>query len=543
MSVSLSSASLYVPSTTSSSSTHLNLAFELRKWRIRASSAASSGVQFTTLESAIAEKDSDAVKEALDQLSEVGWANKWSSQPYVSRRMTSLRELTTLGIKNAENLAIPSVRNDAAFLFTVVGTTGFLGVLAGQLPGDWGFFVPYLIGSISLVVLAVGSISPGLLQAAIGGFSSLFPDYQDRIARHEAAHFLVAYLLGLPILGYSLDIGKEHVNLIDKKLEKLIYSGQLDAKELDRLAVVAMAGLAAEGLQYDKVVGQSADLFTLQRLINRSKPQLSKEQQQNLTRWAIIMGRKRKPDHPRRMMSDVLHNRTSVAPPLEEASHRPASEGPLVPPPSEGPLPPYRPPSVAPQQLPCTRPPRLPSVRPPSMAPQLLSSSAYEPSADPSTSSQPTSGHVSSSSTSTRRGRGCAKGIKEWGTGKKLHIQFDGNYCPIGDNVAKLTTQLGIIVRNGNIVPLTFVDWNSVPDDIVDAIWKDVKDNLNICPEEYKPICMKNCNSIWKDHKNKLKAKYFKPRSSDPNLKDDVPMNVVPSQWEQLVEYWRTSER
>ncbi|KAJ9670862.1 hypothetical protein PVL29_027041 [Vitis rotundifolia] len=257
-----------------------------RKWRIRSSSAAP-GVDLNSLQSAIDMKDSNAVKEALDQLREVGWAKKWSSQPYVSRRMTSLQELTTLGIKNAENLAIPSVRNDAAFLFTVVGTTGFLGVLAGQLPGDWGFFVPYLIGSISLIVLAIGSISPGLLQAAIGGFSSFFPDYQDRIARHEAAHFLVAYLLGLPILGYSLDIGKEHVNLIDERLEKLIYSGQLDTKELDRLSVVAMAGLAAEGLQYDKVVGQSADLFTLQRFINRSKPQLSKDQQQNLTRWAV----------------------------------------------------------------------------------------------------------------------------------------------------------------------------------------------------------------------------------------------------------------
>ncbi|XP_039044985.1 uncharacterized protein LOC120184640 isoform X2 [Hibiscus syriacus] len=201
---------------------------------------------------------------------------------------TSLRELTSLGIKNAENLAIPSVRNDAAFLFTVVGTTGFLGVLAGQLPGDWGFFVPYLIGSISLIVLAVGSISPGLLQAAIGGFSTFFPDYQERIARHEAAHFLIGYLLGLPILGYSLDIGNEHVNLIDEKLEKLIYSGQLDAKQLDRLAVVAMAGLAAEGLKYDKVVGQSADLFTLQRFINRSQPKLSNDQQQNLTRWAVL---------------------------------------------------------------------------------------------------------------------------------------------------------------------------------------------------------------------------------------------------------------
>ncbi|KAJ4715588.1 ATP-dependent zinc metalloprotease [Melia azedarach] len=252
------------------------------------SAAATGAVDFRTLESAIDKKDSTAVKEALDQLSGVGWAKKWSSQPYVSRRTTSLRELTSLGIKNAENLAIPSVRNDAAFLFTVVGTTGFLGILAGQLPGDWGFFVPYLIGSISLVVLAIGSISPGLLQAAIQGFSSFFPDYQERVARHEAAHFLIAYLLGLPILGYSLDIGKENVNLIDERLENLIYSGQLDAKELDRLAVVSMAGLAAEGLLYDKVVGQSADLFTLQRFINRSKPQLSKDQQQNLTRWAVL---------------------------------------------------------------------------------------------------------------------------------------------------------------------------------------------------------------------------------------------------------------
>ncbi|KAK6287439.1 hypothetical protein POUND7_013618 [Theobroma cacao] len=260
-----------------------------RDLQVRASSSsAAPDVDLKTLESAISEKDSGAVKEALDQLSEVGWAKKWCSQPYVSRRTTSLRELTSLGIKNAETLAIPSVRNDAAFLFTVVGTTGFLGLLAGQLPGDWGFFVPYLIGSISLIVLAVGSISPGLLQAAIGGFSSFFPDYQERIARHEAAHFLIAYLLGLPILGYSLDIGKEHVNLIDEKLEKLIYSGQLDAELLDRLAAVAMAGLAAEGLKYDKVIGQSADLFTLQRFINRSNPKLSNDQQQNLTRWAVL---------------------------------------------------------------------------------------------------------------------------------------------------------------------------------------------------------------------------------------------------------------
>lgn len=36
------------------------------------------------------QKDSNAVKEALDQLSEGGWAKKWGSQPYVSRRTVSV---------------------------------------------------------------------------------------------------------------------------------------------------------------------------------------------------------------------------------------------------------------------------------------------------------------------------------------------------------------------------------------------------------------------------------------------------------------------
>lgn len=44
------------------------------------------------------QKDSEAVKEALNQLSEVGWATKWSSQPYVSCRTVSLnQEFEVLG--------------------------------------------------------------------------------------------------------------------------------------------------------------------------------------------------------------------------------------------------------------------------------------------------------------------------------------------------------------------------------------------------------------------------------------------------------------
>eukprot|EP00850_Spirogloea_muscicola_P007231 SM000036S13275 [mRNA] locus=s36:299064:301836:+ [translate_table: standard] len=234
-----------------------------------------------------ARNDSEATQQALAALKEAGQAKLWDSLPSVGRRNTFLRELSSIGIKNAEKLATPSVRNDAAFLAAVVGGSSIVAVLAGQLPGDWGFFVPYLVGSLSLVVLAIGSTAPGLLQVAINAFSGGFSDQEDRLLRHEAAHFLTAYLLGLPVVNYSLDIGKEHVNLVDEKLQKRIYEGRLDTRDLDRLAVVSMAGLAAEGLKYDQVMGQSADLFTLQRLVNRSKEKLGNQQQQNITRWAV----------------------------------------------------------------------------------------------------------------------------------------------------------------------------------------------------------------------------------------------------------------
>ncbi|XP_059284403.1 uncharacterized protein LOC132037799 isoform X2 [Lycium ferocissimum] len=51
-------------------------------------------------------------KFSVDQLVEVDSAKKWNSQPCLSRGMTSSMELSTLEIKNAENLTIPSVRND-----------------------------------------------------------------------------------------------------------------------------------------------------------------------------------------------------------------------------------------------------------------------------------------------------------------------------------------------------------------------------------------------------------------------------------------------
>lgn len=51
-----------------------------------------------------------------------------------------------------------------------------------------------------------------------------------------------------------------------------------------------MAGVAAEAMTYDSVIGQTEDLMDLQRLMDKSKDKLNDAQQQSLTRWALYRG-------------------------------------------------------------------------------------------------------------------------------------------------------------------------------------------------------------------------------------------------------------
>lgn len=181
------------------------------------------------------------VMDAMKALREAGAVPKWGAvlEAPPARSNVFLGELKRVGVKvlfccarphtthalnthaqDPQAIGTPSVRNEASFLFTVVASTSLVAVVAGVvLPGDWvrclvkhrkslkatinqsmttpffrsqqGFFVPYLVGGISLGVLAVGSVAPGLLQFAIDKFGQLQPDYRERVLRHEAAHFLV----------------------------------------------------------------------------------------------------------------------------------------------------------------------------------------------------------------------------------------------------------------------------------------------------------------------------------------------------------------
>lgn len=84
--------------------------------------------------------------EGLDQANMIG---KWGEEGQsLKRRTVFMGDLKLMGIKDPSKIATPTVRNDLSFIVAVVGSTSILAVAAGQLPGDWGFFVPYFTGEL-----------------------------------------------------------------------------------------------------------------------------------------------------------------------------------------------------------------------------------------------------------------------------------------------------------------------------------------------------------------------------------------------------------
>lgn len=77
------------------------------------------------------------VLKALEAAKASGSLTKWGAAPVPERVNVFQGELKRVGVKNTGAIATPTVRNERAFLITVVGVTSVLATLAGQLPGDW----------------------------------------------------------------------------------------------------------------------------------------------------------------------------------------------------------------------------------------------------------------------------------------------------------------------------------------------------------------------------------------------------------------------
>ncbi len=193
-----------------------------------------------------------------------------------------------------------SLNLTAILIFGVV-LTSLLGPILNISP-----VVPAIVTAAGLGLAAIdtlawqgrgSSLAIDWLTRATGGDA-----YQSRIRHHEAGHFLVAVLLGIPVTGYALNAwdafrqgqpGLGGVAFETSSLEKDLKQGKILAQTVDRYFRVWMAGIAAELLVYGDAQGGDDDRRALRLLwqqLNRSPTNHLQDYAQK-ERWALLQAK------------------------------------------------------------------------------------------------------------------------------------------------------------------------------------------------------------------------------------------------------------
>eukprot|EP00186_Timspurckia_oligopyrenoides_P002148 CAMPEP_0182444336 /NCGR_PEP_ID=MMETSP1172-20130603/2819_1 /TAXON_ID=708627 /ORGANISM="Timspurckia oligopyrenoides, Strain CCMP3278" /LENGTH=233 /DNA_ID=CAMNT_0024639871 /DNA_START=370 /DNA_END=1071 /DNA_ORIENTATION=- len=194
--------------------------------------------------------------------------------------VTKLNPEAFLGSPKAQ---ISDLRN--TFLIVLFGCTTLSIIAAAILPPQAGYYASYLIGGIVIVFVGIGSSSPALLQSFSASLSSRFSsDYKSRLVRHEAAHLLVAYLVGLPIASFTISETnrKSALNAVE------LYELDSGRDEVNKVSVVSLAGAVGEAMKYGNAEGALADLEQLQKLLIRANPPLRSKEIELQTRWSAL---------------------------------------------------------------------------------------------------------------------------------------------------------------------------------------------------------------------------------------------------------------
>ena len=167
----------------------------------------------------------------------------------------------------------------------VLGGSSIGGVASlALLPENVGATFCYVFAVIPILFLGIGSTAPDIIANAIAGLKGAGGEkvsVEDRICRHEAAHFVCGYLCGLPITGYSVSDGVARV-------EFGVNNQKLSATEVAALSVTAMSGLVAEAMEFEKAEGAQQDLMQLDNVFRQSSEFIGAAAQQDLTRWGAF---------------------------------------------------------------------------------------------------------------------------------------------------------------------------------------------------------------------------------------------------------------
>lgn len=122
---------------------------------------------------------------------------------------------------------------------------------------------------------------------------------KERICYHEAGHFLVGYLCGIPASGYN-------VTTASNLAVEVVEGQQPPEKLIGSLLILSMGGVVAETLRFGDAEGGSEDVALAMEVI-RTSPLLQGEPADGYLRWAVLNALKLLTQH-----RDILDNLASA---------------------------------------------------------------------------------------------------------------------------------------------------------------------------------------------------------------------------------------
>mmetsp|Transcript_13480 Transcript_13480/g.25925 ORF Transcript_13480/g.25925 Transcript_13480/m.25925 type:complete len:390 (+) Transcript_13480:69-1238(+) len=196
--------------------------------------------------------------------------------------LLSPKDTTLEGVRQACNVALAAGFAASVFAFHADGLTLLRDVVA--------------LGAAKVVDQVVnGGGGEALLLDTIG--RAISPDYAQRVAKHEAGHFLVAYLLGVLPKGYtlsSLDALRKYGALnvqagtvfCDARFQQEVATGKITSSYVDCFSCIALAGVAEEYLLYGQAEGGVSDVAQLDKLMRALN--FSQKKADSQVRWAVL---------------------------------------------------------------------------------------------------------------------------------------------------------------------------------------------------------------------------------------------------------------
>lgn len=251
----------------------------------------------TEVDSALAKPEKEALK-ALRQLRDSGRLVGFGNGRQVPKRIFTLAEMRLNKIEPTALLSptdetvngVSRIAQGSALAGIIAAYIGFDLVpdqlLTGLVPLTIAYFTDQVVYGGGVRALALDTLA-----RLING------EYSQRVAMHEAGHFMVAYLLGTAPKEFTLtavDAWKRYkafnvqagTLFLDEEFQAEVATGRLSSSSLDQFACIALAGVATEYIKFGTAEGGMGDIAQLDAMLKGL--QFSQKKADGEVRWAVL---------------------------------------------------------------------------------------------------------------------------------------------------------------------------------------------------------------------------------------------------------------